>query len=277
MRNRSRWAAVLGLLVLAAVLSACGRPAGVAGPSPRATPSAQASPPAARTLFADDFRGGQLDRAKWETCYPWAQGSGCTNFGNSELQWFVPQQVAVQNDSLHLQATREPAQGQDAQGRPKTYPYRSGMVSTAGHFQFTYGHVEFKARAPSGAQLWPAVWLLPASQAPTPEIDILEAWGQNTHTADFFYHRAQGSRVASQAQVDVTAWHTYALDWTPDGLTWYVDGRALLVTPDPPHEPMYLVISLAVDGGPIDQPLPSSGALDVAQVQISAPRPSPSS
>src|SRR5438067_1291828 len=104
------------MLLVAALLAACGRPGTAGSPSPRPTASAPAT---TQPLFSDDFRGGQLDRSKWSTCYPWAQSGGCTNSGNNELEWYLPQQVSVQNDMLRLQATKESTPGQDAQGQPK--------------------------------------------------------------------------------------------------------------------------------------------------------------
>lgn len=270
----SRWSAALAVLTAALVLPACASPAPKTSSPPHASARPSASPPPSPTLlFADDFASGQLDRSKWATCYPWARESGCTNDGNKELEWYLPQQVRVQDGALQLQAVRQPTQGLDPQGNPKPFSYRSGMVSSANHFQYTYGYLQFKARAPSGAQLWPAVWLLPARQAALPEIDVFEAWGQNGQTVDFFYHPTGGGQVATQARAEITSWHTYGLDWTPNALTWYVDGHELFSTPNPPHEPMTLTADLAVDGSSYPGELADRGVFEVAQVRVWSSRP----
>jgi hypothetical protein len=47
---------------------------------------------------------------------------------------------------------------------------------------------------------------------------------------------------SSQLQVDVTAWHTYRLDWEPATATFSVDGSMLYCTPVSPPSPLSLVI-----------------------------------
>ncbi len=241
-----------------------------ASPSATAHPSPQATP---APLFADDFTGPRLDGGRWDTCYLWSRGPGCTNNGNNELEWYLPEQASVQDGTLELTALRVPTQGTDGQGRPKTYSFRSGMVANGRHFRFTYGYLEFRVRASDGAGLWPAVWLLPSDLLPTPEIDVMEAWGNWPGVANFFYHAASGPGAQKGAQVDIREWHTYGLDWTPDSLTWYVDGQPLFATNNPPHQPMYLLATLAVDGGKVDSTTPSTGTLELAHVRVWASRP----
>jgi len=41
---------------------------------------------------------------------------------------------------------------------------------------------------------------------------------------------------------EVTAWHSYTMDWQVDGVTFGVDGDTILTTPVAPHGPLGLVI-----------------------------------
>ena len=47
-------------------------------------------------------------------------------------------------------------------------------------------------------------------------------------------------------------WHVFAVDWQPDRITWYLDGKRRAEVTAPamaiPQEPMYLVANLAVGG-----------------------------
>jgi beta-glucanase (GH16 family) len=69
-------------------------------------------------------------------------------------------------------------------------------------------------------------------------------------------------------------WHTFGLQWEPDALTWYVDGKAVWRVTDPdqiPHEDMYLLTNLAVGGNfteapDADTPFPSSLQVDSIRV-----------
>jgi beta-glucanase (GH16 family) len=231
-------------------------------------------PPKSSLIFSDGFPGGQLDTSKWGTCYPWFDGTGCTNHGNPELEWYLPGQVSVQGGALHLTALRSGVRGFDAAKRPKDFPYRSGMVTTAGHFQFMYGRVEFQARAPSGRGLWPALWLLSADGSGKPEIDLMEAYCEDVWQLILTYHPKQGDPPQYIAMVnDISSrWHTYALDWRPDSLIWYIDGRRVFsVDYDVPHQPMYLIANLAVSGMPPHQPdasTPATAQFDIASVRV---------
>jgi beta-glucanase (GH16 family) len=67
-------------------------------------------------------------------------------------------------------------------------PYLSGIITSYNSFRFKYGRVEARARMPARKGLWSAVWLLNAyyKQDPPedPEIDIIEAIGDQTTTAN---------------------------------------------------------------------------------------------
>jgi len=69
-----------------------------------------------------------------------------------------------------------------------------------------------------------------------------------------------------------TDFHTFAVDWEPDQITWYVDGvERYRTTEHIPHEPMFLLANLAVGGdmgGPPDAntPFPAVEQVDFIRV-----------
>ncbi|MHB1553175.1 MAG: glycoside hydrolase family 16 protein [Acidimicrobiales bacterium] len=223
--------------------------------------------------LASTFSGSSLDASRWATCYPWfnTPASGCTNFGNSqEEEWYLPSQDQVSTGALHLVATASPTQGWTRTGSSKTYPYRSGIVTTFSSFNFTYGYVQVVAKLPGGAGTWPALWLLPTSEAWPPEIDIMENWG----TAASFHatlHWATGSsdkqvaKVVSTPANLSTTYHAYGLLWEPGSLTWYFDGAPVFTVTgnEVPSQPMYFLANLAVDG-----PATSGSSFDIRSVKI---------
>jgi beta-glucanase (GH16 family) len=231
-------------------------------------------------VFSDSFDGAHLDRSKWGTCYPWFDGTGCTNHGNPELEWYLPQQVSVQGGALHLTALRSPVLGFDRDGRQMEFPYRSGMVTTAGHFQFTFGRVEVQARSPRGRGFWPALWLLAADGSGRPEIDLMEAYCENVWQVLLTYHPKQGDPAQYIAFVnDISSgWHSYAVDWSPGSLIWYVDGRRVFtVDNDVPHQPMYLIANLGVSGRSPHYPdasTPATAQIEIASVRVWSSPPS---
>lgn len=212
-------------------------------------------------VFADDFDSGALDSTKWVTCYWWGE-NGCTNLGNNELQWYVPDNVAVGNGQLQLTAKTADVIGHDG----LRFGYTSGMVTSgryynergrADRFSFTYGFVEVRARAPAGQGLWSALWLLPSDHNSKPEIDVMEVLGHQPEVLELHYHyeNSAGERRSVGHEVKTSDlsrdWHVYAVEWNPEEIVWYLDGRPVWRYTDArriSHEPMYLLMNLAVGG-----------------------------
>lgn len=215
-------------------------------------------------VFSDDFNGNKLDAHKWVTCYDWRQPSesGCTNSGNFEQEWYTPQQVTVQNGSAVLTAINDPITVTTNSG-PKTYLYRSGMISTGrpnaqGQVKWsaTYGYYEARLKFDGGQGVWPAFWLLPIDRSWPPEIDVMEFLGNDpTHillTSHWKDASGQPQKDSSiiQGPDFTTGWHTYAVNWQPNSITWYVDGmlQKTVTGIEVPHQPMEIILNLAIGG-----------------------------
>ena len=208
--------------------------------------SGQDSPGARRSLKLDaNFPGSRLNTSVWSTCYPWMdRRSGCTNFGNTEFEWYLPAQDRVSGGDLRLVAKRTPTEGRTRHGAVAEYACRSGMVTTYPGLRFRYGYVEVVARIPAAAGLWPALWLAAADFRWPPEIDMMERWGKTATFAASFH--PVGAPVRTTRSRFSPGWHAFSLSWTRSQLTWYVDGRKILtVRQRIPHQRMYLIADLA--------------------------------
>lgn len=163
------------------------------------------------------------------------------------------------------------------------YQYTSGLITTRESFQQTYGYFEMRAELPQGQGLWPAFWLMPANGGWPPELDVVEMLGNNPSTIYTTAHfngptgpaqSAFGSNVADTS----SGFHTYGVDWEPDQITWYFDGKqvAQTATPADMHSPMYLLANLAVGGswpGSPDAttPFPANMQIDYIRAYASGP------
>lgn len=256
-------------------------------PAPSSAPASSAPEGQSGTwmlLFADEFDGAALDSSRWVTCYWWDTG-GCTNKGNQELEWYQPENVIVGDGMLTLRALDKPIAAPDGE----TYPYTSGMVTsgrvvadtaTPARFVFQYGYVEMRARVPRGKGLWPAFWLLPANHSSKPEIDVMEILGSDPSTVHMTIHYLDENGGRDNSGESWTGpdfsegWHTFAVDWRPDAVIWYVDGVERYRYTDAQHishTPMYLLANLAVGGdwpGSPDAgtPFPSDFVVDYIRV-----------
>lgn len=135
------------------------------------------------------------------------------------------------------------------------YAYTSGLITTRGTFAQRYGVFEVRARVPKGRGLWPCVWMLPSAGGWPPELDLLEILGNDPETLVTTWHsKASGQHTMGRKATripDASAdFHVYALDWSERQIRWYFDGAEVARAPTPPdmHEPMYLLVNLAVGG-----------------------------
>lgn len=166
--------------------------------------------------------------------------------------------------------------------------YTSGMISTHHAFSQTYGYFEMRAELPAGPGLWPAFWMLPEDGSWPPELDVMEMIGSQPNTLRTTVH----SQVSGDQQVDAThylneanvtvsdmtsGFHTYGVDWEPDTITWYFDGRAVFGAPTPADldRPMYMIANLAVGGAwagdpDASTPVPARMTIDYIRAYASA-------
>jgi beta-glucanase (GH16 family) len=236
--------------------------------------------------FSDDFNGNTLNTDKWSTCYDWREPAtdGCTNTGNNEQEWYLPSQVSVHGGAAVLTATNDPVTVDTPQG-VKTYPYRSGMISTGRtdtdspvKWSATYGYYVASIKFDGGHGVWPAFWLLPANRNWPPEIDIMESLGKNPNQVLLTNHwpspdgPQQNSTVVTGADY-TSGWHTYAINWQPGVIDWYVDGllKKTVTGPTVPDTPMEMIFDLAIGGklpGYADSTTPFPRTMEIDNVKV---------
>ncbi|MBP1886395.1 family 16 glycosylhydrolase [Sinorhizobium mexicanum] len=230
--------------------------------------------------FSDDFNTLQLNDGTsgvWDPKFWWAPEKGSTLTGNDELQWYINpdyQPTAAANpfsvtDGV-LTITAKPA-SEAIQAETDGYDYTSGMLTTYSSFAQTYGYFEMRADMPDDQGAWPAFWLLPADGSWPPELDVVEMRGQDPNTVITTVHSNEtGSQtsIASAAQVtDTSGFHKYGVLWTEEEIVWYFDDAAIARadTPSDMHDPMYMLVNLAV-GGMAGSP--TDGLVDGAEMKV---------
>ena len=123
-----------------------------------------------------------------------------------------------------------------------------------------YGRWEACVRSSPGAATYHPVLLLWPDAENFPvggEIDFMEITDPARKFAEGWLHygpddRREGGTVA----VDATQWHSWAVEWTPDRIVMFVDGRPWWSTTDTAHFPpgsMHLCIQLDNFGGDTSQ------------------------
>lgn len=242
-------------------------------------------------VWADEFNSGTLDRSKW------APEVSCWGGGNEERQCYTdrPDNIQISDGHLKLIAKPEkytgplyPQERRRFDAARATKHYTSGKVRTLGLHYWRYGRFEARMKLPKGQGTWPAFWMMPVEDkygkwASSGEIDIMEAvnlgapcaecdgnietrtlgalhyggeWPHNMHSSEY---RPLGGGVSA-----LEDFHTFALEWSEEKMTWYVDDVEIFqMTADewfskgrggksnefaPFDRPFYLMLNLAVGG-----------------------------
>jgi beta-glucanase (GH16 family) len=226
-----------------------------------------------KLVWSDEFdRAGPPDPAKWT----YEEGF----VRNRELQFYTRdrrENARVAEGNLIIEGRHERfpnpryragAPERRWQQRREFAEYTSASVTTRGIASWTYGKVEVRAKLPSGRGTWPAIWMLGTNMSEVGwpacgEIDIMEHVGHepdavhaNVHTRGYNHTRGngRGKRLAlPNAEAD---YHVYAVEWTPEALTFSVDGTSFFTCKNdgagvdswPFDAPQYLILNLAIGG-----------------------------
>ncbi|HZI20822.1 MAG TPA: glycoside hydrolase family 16 protein [Pyrinomonadaceae bacterium] len=220
-------------------------------------------------VWADEFngrRGSGVDGAKWTA------ETGGGGWGNRELQFYtaLPRNASADGKgSLAIRAYREaPPAGSECWYGPCVYT--SARLITKRKFAQKYGRFEARLKLPAGQGLWPAFWMLGADIDTSGwpacgEIDIMENIGREPGVVHGTLHGpgysgAKGVGAPFRLPAGrrfADSFHTFAVEWEPEAIRWYVDGR-LHQTRTPADlpagspwvfdKPFFIILNVAVGG-----------------------------
>ncbi len=190
-----------------------------------------AKEPEGEVIFFDDFTGPSLDRTKWNV-----RVTGGTV--NNEQQAYVDSSLTIsivhgqqaegaENGALLLQPHFSPGW---TTKEGKKFDFISGRIDSRDKVEFKYGRASARIKLTEGAGLWPAWWVLGKGRWPeSGEIDILEYVGEKdwasaaVHGPGYSGETPFVDRLYFPDHNDVTNWHVYTVEWTPDTLLFIYD------------------------------------------------------
>ena len=229
-------------------------------------------------VWGDEFDvDGSISLDKWniETVAP-NNGS----WWNGELQYYTDKEnnIKIEGGLLMITAKYESFNGKN---------YTSARINTQDKYEFTYGRVELRAKLPNWEGMWPAFWLLGANYDVIDwpycgELDVLEHgdyikestvddpglissavhYGPLDHKSQyenipntFFMATGQENFVRAEKIIEnpFDQFHTYAIQWTPDKIQFFIDDDMYFEFPlqaqhSPFDKPFFLILNLAVGG-----------------------------
>lgn len=204
---------------------------------------------------------------------------------NNELQNYVKEKTPdgnwvtrVSGGKLQIRALKENGQ------------VYSGRVYAKVKQGWKYGYIEASIKLPKGKGTWPAFWMMPVNFRSWPadgEIDIMEEVGADPNQVSSSLHanahvHSNGTQVthAMFCKGAEDEFHTYAIKWTHQNITTYVDGKVQLSYDNrdkgrddwPYDDPFYIIFNLAWGGdwggykGVDESKLPATMEIDYVRV-----------
>lgn len=148
-------------------------------------------------------------------------------------------------------------------------PFIAGQLLTDRSFTQTYGYFEMSAKLSNAPGAVNAFWMLPADGSWPPELDAAEVLGNDPTTLVLTSHSTNGTDPHWTDVPDASkAFHTYAVDWEPDKLTWYFDGKQVAQqdTPADMNKPMFMMLSTVLGTSSTWAGAPNPG--ETGQMQV---------
>lgn len=225
-------------------------------------------------IWQDEFSDLFVNPANWEFMTGTGAEFGLNGWGNDELQFYTSRisNIQIQNGELRITARRENFGGQE---------YTSARIRSKGRFSTRYGRIEARISLPVGEGLWPAFWMMPEDNVYggwplSGEIDIMEASQDARYVSGaLHFGNAWPARVFRSEGTNGqfgNVFHTYAVEWEPDRMRWYLDDQLFMAefqdnwfsgaAPGDPNapfdQPFHLLLNMAIGGNFVPNPNPNS-------------------
>ncbi|MAJ37259.1 MAG: hypothetical protein CMC19_04915 [Flavobacteriaceae bacterium] len=219
-------------------------------------------------IWSDEFDyQGRPDNSKW---YHQTFAPNGGSWFNGELQHYVDKEntTYVSNGTLKIIARKETYTTQNT-----TKEYTSARLNSK--FDFKYGRIDVRAKLPSGAGTWPAIWTLGSNineagnyfgdsrgsvgWPACGEIDIMEQNGWDKTRSYGYFHWANTQTGEYQTQGTSTfiadsasEFHLYSLIWDETKMQIILDNQVFIELPNevsnPFDNPHYLLLNIAIGG-----------------------------
>lgn len=217
-------------------------------------------------IFSDEFDEEKIDTKKWlpqyfphsttvasacQTTYRMEDGKLCLYIDENTENFSESTEMKVSSMQTFEKNLLHP----NTANVTNVVPYES--------FACQYGYFEMRAKMPDCGGGGHVAWWLVGTQddaradgtmsSQNGEIDIMETTFENTNVfapkvhawndEDLYEYKKE---VGLEGTYD-DSYHIYAMDWTPEGLTFYVDGKKVCETKNSPQYRMCMFLGIYTD------------------------------
>jgi beta-glucanase (GH16 family) len=212
-----------------------------------------------KLVWSDEFNGTTIDRSVWS--FDKGPANDCVHYFTDR-----PENATIEGGILRIIALKESYEG---------YNYTSALLKTKNSVNWRYGRIEARIKLPGTNGFVPAFWMMPADDRYgwwpwSGEIDIMEhptnqvdkIFG-TVHTGAFSSFTGTAPKGSNIQIPDAeSAYHIYAIEWTPEKIDFYVDDQKYFTFNNehsgfkawPFDRPFYIILNLAVGGGWVGNP-----------------------
>lgn len=262
------------------------------GPDPRPTPDR----PGSVLEFDEDFAAPTLDRSRWlphylphwssrsasEARYELAGSSLLLRIDEDQQPWCPEVDGAIRVSSLQTGCRSGPVGSRDGQHRFDPRLVVREAQEDVRLYTPTYGYIETRLKGLPLPGYMVALWMIGFEDEPahSAEICVCELFGHRIGAGGseirFGLHPFHDPRMsdeffARRFPIDAAEFHVYAVDWTPRGVDFYLDGRRIHRSAQSPGYPMQLMLGAyelpaLVPGGVRSAPWPKVFEIDHVRV-----------
>lgn len=239
--------------------------------------------------FDADFSGADLDPAQWLPYYlpQWSSrertraryevGGGrlTLRIDADQAPWSEEYDGSVRVSNLQTAVRSGPVGSDSGQ-----HPFRKGLVVREAQpevrlYTPQYGVIEVRAAASADPHTMVALWMIGIEDVPehSGEICVMEIFGSEVTDASALVgmgvHPFNDPVISDDfakvpVELDVRDVHDYAVEWTPEGVRFFIDGQLVRSTTQSPDYPMQLMLDVFAfeDASTPGQDRPNSFSVD---------------
>jgi hypothetical protein len=219
--------------------------------------------------FEDTFDGDELDRGRWVPHYlpQWSSrkssaaryeaGGGRLRLLIEEDQqpWCPELDGQIRVSSLQTGVFAGPVGSGVGQHRFSPEAVVREEQENVRLYTPLYGRIEMRARATDDPRCLSALWMIGYEDEPerSAEICVCEIFGRDMGAESakvgmgvhpFDDPRITDEFAAETVPIDAREFHVYAAEWTPEGVSFYVDGEHVKTVGQSPSYPMQLMLNI---------------------------------